>query len=105
MGMRTRLSPRAIADLDSIRDYLLPRSPRGAENVRRAIAKTVALLEHYPRAGPLCTIPGVRVIPVVRYNYLIYHKVITDEVLILHISHAARTGPEREDLSLGLPKR
>lgn len=65
MGVRVRLSPRAIADLDSIRDYLVARSPRGAESVRRAIAETIALLEQFPGAGRESTISGVRVIAVV----------------------------------------
>jgi toxin ParE1/3/4 len=98
MGVTARLSPRAIADLDSIRDYLVPRSPRGAENVRRSISETIALLEHYPRAGHESTISGVRVIAVVRYDYLIYHKVGIDEVVILHIRHAARRGPAAGDM-------
>jgi toxin ParE1/3/4 len=96
--MKARLSPRAISDLESIRDYLVPRSPRGAENVRRAIAETIALLEQFPRAGRDSTILGVRVIPVVRYGYLIYHKVGTDEVAILHIRHAARREPEANEV-------
>lgn len=98
MGLKTRLSPRAISDLDSIREFLVPRSPRGAKSVRPAIAETIALLEKFPRAGRESTIPGVRVIPVVRYDYLIYHKVGTDEVVILHIRHGARRGPEAGEL-------
>jgi toxin ParE1/3/4 len=96
--MKTRLSPRAIADLDSIRDYLVPRSPRGAESVRRAITETIALLEQFPGAGRESTISGVRVIAVVHYDYLIYYKAGTDEVVILHIRHAARMTPEASEL-------
>ncbi len=96
--MRARLSPRAISDLDSIREYLVPLSPRGAESVRRAIAETVALLKHYPRVGRESTIPGLRVIPVVRYGYLIYYKVGAGEILILHIRHAARQLPEIDEV-------
>ena len=98
MGVRARLSPRAVADLDSIRDYLLPWSQRGAENVRRAISETIALLQDFPRAGRESTISGVRVITVVRYDYLIYHKVGADELVVLHIRHAARRAPEEDEL-------
>ena len=73
-------------------------SPRGAENVRRAIVETIALLEQFPGAGRESTISSVRVISVVRYDYLIYHKVGVDEVLILHIRHAARRVPEAHDV-------
>ena len=34
MGLKVRLTPRAIADLDDIRAYLTKRNPRGAERVR-----------------------------------------------------------------------
>jgi toxin ParE1/3/4 len=95
MGMTTRLSPRAIADLDGIREYIVAHSPRGAENVRTAIAETIDLLGQFPGAGRTTTIPGVRVIPVVRYNYLIYDTLMSDDVVILHIRHAARREPER----------
>ena len=96
--MRARFSPRAISDLDSIREYLLPRSPQGAESVRLAIAETVALLEQFPRAGRESTISGVRVVSVVRYGYLIYHRIGTDEVSILHIRHGARKAPVPEEM-------
>ena len=96
--MRARFSPRAISDLDSIREYLLTRSPQGAESVRLAIAETIALLEQFPHVGRESTIANVRVIAVIRYGYLIYHKVSTDEVVILHIRHGARRTPEQEDV-------
>ena len=100
MSLRARFSPRAISDLDSIREYLLPHSPQGAESVRLAIAETIALLEQFPGAGRKSTINGVRVIPVVRYHYLIYHKVGTDDLLILHIRHGARRVPERGEMEV-----
>jgi toxin ParE1/3/4 len=66
--------------------------------VRRAISETITLLEDYPRAGRESTISGVRVIGVVRYGYLIYHKAGEDEVVVLHIRHAARRAPEADEL-------
>ena len=45
--MRLRLSSRALEDIADIRDYLLPRSPQGAENVRRAIIEDFDLLEQF----------------------------------------------------------
>ena len=96
--MRAQFSPRAISDLESIREYLVPRSPQGAESVRLAIAETIALLEQFPRSGRESTISGVRVIRVVRYDYLVYHMARSDDVLILHVRHAARIALERGEL-------
>ncbi len=92
------LSPRALADFDAIRSYLLSRSPQGAESVRLAIADTIDLLAQFPRAGRDTNIEGVRVIPVVRYPYLVYHAVLPAEVVILHIRHSARDAPSPAEL-------
>ena len=96
--MKTRLTPRAYADLESIRGYLITRSPHGAERVRVAIADTVDLLAQFPHCGRDTDINAVRVLPVVRFPYLVYHLVTDDEVLILHIRHAARSPIEPADL-------
>jgi len=92
------LSPRALADLDEIRAYLISKSPQGAESVRSAIADTLDLLARFPGTGHETDIAGVRIIPVVRYRYLVYHAVLADEVVILHIRHGARDAPTRTDL-------
>jgi toxin ParE1/3/4 len=93
------LSERALSDLSEIRDFLLPISPPGAENVRRAIAAAVDLLGEYPNVGRTTDIAGVRVLPVVRYPYLIYYAVRDGEVIILHIRHGARGLPEAGDVA------
>jgi plasmid stabilization system protein ParE len=41
MALRVRLTPRAILDLKEIRAYLVARSPRGADSVRREIDRTI----------------------------------------------------------------
>jgi len=96
--MTARLAPRALADLEAIRTYLVPISPAGAEQVRVAIADTIALLAQFPHCGRDTDIEDVRVLPVVRYPYLVYHLAIDDDVLILHIRHAARAAPGPADL-------
>lgn len=96
--MIVSLSPRALADMTGIRDYLLPLSPMGAESVRAALADTIELLRQFPRAGRETDIAGVRVIPVVRYPYLVYHVVLGEEVVVLHIRHSARDAPRPGDV-------
>jgi plasmid stabilization system protein ParE len=41
--VKVRYSPRAVADLGGIADYLIARSPQGARAVEAAIRTTVAL--------------------------------------------------------------
>jgi toxin ParE1/3/4 len=89
--MKVRYSPRATDDLISIADYLSERSPSGARNVEVALRKTIELLSEFSGGGRMLTQrPSVRVMPLVRYSYLIFYMVRGDEMLILHIRHAAR---------------
>jgi plasmid stabilization system protein ParE len=50
-SLRVVLTPRAFADLTHIRDYLIERSPTGADNVRQAINTTLDHLSDHPRLG------------------------------------------------------
>jgi transposase len=47
MGLKVRLAPRAIADLDAIRAYLTERNKRGAERVRQRIEQAIITLSDF----------------------------------------------------------
>ena len=47
---------------------------------------------------PSTDIPDVRVLPVGRYPYLVYHAIELTEVVIVHVRHGARAAPTRDDL-------
>jgi plasmid stabilization system protein ParE len=94
-----RYSPRALADLGAIADFLVARSPQGARAVERAVYATLALVADFPGCGrALEQRPSVRVIPVTRYPYLIFYTVSDGFVVVLHIRHAARRPVDPEDL-------
>ena len=95
--MRLRLSARALDDIAAIRDYLMPRNPLGAEKVRRTIASDCDLLEQFPNSGRPTDIPDIRVLPIVRYPYLIYHTIIADEIVVVHVRHSSRDAPTGAD--------
>ena len=97
--MKVRYSPRAVADLNGIADYLIERSPQGARAVEAAIRTTVSLVADFPGCGRVVAQrPEVRVIPVTRYPYLIFYTVTGDAVVVLHIRHGAREPAKPEDL-------
>lgn len=97
--MRVRYSPRAIRDLAGIADYLVERSPRGAQSVDHRIRKTVDLIAAYPGSGrTLEQRRGVRVMPVGRYPYLVFYAVGEDEIVILHVRHGARAPINPDDV-------
>ena len=78
--MKVRLTARAEADLEAIRDYLVPRSPQGAERVRQSIEASIDLLGSFPGMGHETDIAYIRMLPVVHYPYLIYHTVASERV-------------------------
>lgn len=62
-------------------------SPRA---VTAYIRSKVQRLEDLPFSAPQTNRPGTRMLPVVRYPYLVFYSVVGDEVVIKHIRHAAR---------------
>lgn len=97
--MKVRYSPRAVRDLAGIADYLVERSPRGAQSVDHGIRKTVDLIAAFPGGGrALEQRPTVRVMPVGRYPYLVFYTIVKEEIVILHVRHGARAPVSPDDL-------
>ena len=96
--MKVRYTPRAAGDLADILSYLDERSPQGAQNVKKALHKAVALIGRHPQIGRNSNVEDTRVFPVGRYPYLIYWSIEAGEVWIVHIRHARRR-PWAEELS------
>jgi len=92
--MKVRFSRRATDDLGEILAALFHQSPQAAGRLLTRIEKIVARLSRFPgMAQELAEREGVRKVPLVRFPYLIFYKVVGDEVVILHIVHGARREP------------
>jgi plasmid stabilization system protein ParE len=93
--VKARFTPRAVADLGEIADYIRQKSPASAIKVRDEIRRTIDLLERFPYSGPRTSVEEVRRIVVHRYPYIVYY--IADaarrEVVIVTIQHGARRQP------------
>jgi toxin ParE1/3/4 len=90
--LKLRYSTRALADLSSITDYLLERSPKGAARVTSAIEAAVENIAAFPSLGRLQSTGGVRKVTLGRHPYDIFY-VLDDtalEVSVLTIRHSAR---------------
>lgn len=92
------LTPRAYDDLARIRDFMVARSPQGADNVRLAINATLEQLRDFPMTGRDRPELGVRSIGVARYSYTIYHRVLDDRVEIVHVRDDRRRPLEPGDV-------
>jgi toxin ParE1/3/4 len=96
--MRLRYSPRALAEMLLIHEYIAERNKSAATAALRQIRSTSELLALYPGLGRETDIPGVRVYPVARYPYMVYHSVHEDEVVILHVRDGRRRRPKEGEL-------
>jgi toxin ParE1/3/4 len=90
--MKVRYSRRALAQLDEIHRYITQFNPSAAIQVVARIEELCQMLGEFPGMGHITEQADVRVLPVVRYPYLIFYTVITsdDEVRILRIRHGRR---------------
>jgi toxin ParE1/3/4 len=93
--MRVRWSETALAEIEDVFSYIHERSPSAAGAVVERIDGLTTLLEEFPLVGHVTDEPGVRVLSVVRYPFLIFHAIDheADEIVILHVRHTAQQRP------------
>ena len=96
--MKLRFTPRAIANLIEIADYILEHNPQAARRVRAAIYESLQNLILFPHVGRRQKAEGVRKLVTRKYPYLVYYTVdeAADEIVILNVKHPARRR-EHED--------
>ncbi|MGA7487972.1 MAG: type II toxin-antitoxin system RelE/ParE family toxin [Xanthobacteraceae bacterium] len=101
--MKVRYSKTALRELDEIFAYIHERNRSAAAAVVDRIERLGSLIGELPFIGHLTDEEGVRMMPVVRYPFLIFYAVNdkADEVVILHVRHAARLRPWEGETSDG----
>ncbi len=90
--MNVRWSETALAEIESIFAYIHERNRTAASAVVKRIEDLIALLAEFPLMGHLADEDGVRVLPVVRYPFLIFYAInqTAQEIVILHVRHGAQ---------------
>jgi len=99
--VRLRWTPKSVAGLEAIQDFIGRSSPRYGALVAARLARAPNVLRTHPdlgRAVPELDRPDVR--ELVRGNYRIVYLRTSELVVTLTVSHAARRFPE-----LDLPVR
>jgi len=96
--VRLRFAPRARTDIADIYHYIFSHNASAATAVVRQIRFTGQLLARYPGLGRNTDIFGVRVFPTAGYPYLVYYRVVADEVVIIHVRDGRRDAPEDKGL-------
>jgi toxin ParE1/3/4 len=95
--MKVEYTRQALADLRKISAdsrALGEFVPAAVESRIRTIVAHIA--EHPEAATPVAERPGMRVVPLIRYPYKIFYRILGDRVRILHIRHTARRSWTRQ---------
>ena len=81
----------ALGDIAAILTWLATHYPMTAPVVAQRIESVVARISAWPfSARPVPDRPGVHAVPIGRYPYVIFYRVATNSIEILHVHHAAR---------------
>jgi len=89
--MKVEYSKRAAADLRKISTDSRAFGDAVAAAVELRIRKIIAHIAARPHgAARVIERPGMHVIPLIRYPYKIFYRVLGDRVRILHIRHSSR---------------
>ena len=88
--MRLRYTLPALADLQSILDYVADRSPQGAARIHTRIRAVTDLLLRHPLAGTVTDDPTIRRMTTTPYPHLIFYEVTDAEIIIHAVRHGAR---------------
>ena len=92
--MKVVLTEEALRNLEEIRSYLANHYPGAAAKVEERIRAVFRRLEDWPEsAQSVADRPGVRKVPLVRYPYGIYYRIVDQTVEVLYIHHSARQEP------------
>ena len=88
--MRLRYTRPALADLQSILDYIALHSPQGAAHVHARIQTVIGLLLSHPRIGAQTDDASIHRINASPYPYLIFYETTGDEIVIHAVRHGSR---------------
>jgi plasmid stabilization system protein ParE len=94
--MKVRWSQTALAQLDDVFLYIYERNRSAALSVTKRVEELAALLGEFPFLGHLTDEAEVRMLPVVRYPFVIFYTIddAAGEVVILHVRHTAQEPPQ-----------
>jgi toxin ParE1/3/4 len=90
--VKIRYTPKALARLDAIYSYIEAHNPRAATAVKARIRRAIDRLARFPYSCRATARPGIRVLPIVRYPYLVFYTVdeAAREVRIPRVRHSAQ---------------
>jgi toxin ParE1/3/4 len=88
--VKLRYTLPALAELDSILNYIAVHSPQGAKRVQARIQAIIDLLLVHPLIGTRTDDPVIRRLTTTPYPYLVFYEVTDAEIIVHAVRHAAR---------------
>jgi plasmid stabilization system protein ParE len=88
--VKLRYTRPALADLESILDYIAAHSPQSARRVQVHLQAVIDLLRVHPRIGRRTDDPLIRRMTAARHPYLVFYEIGEDEIIIHAVRHNAR---------------
>ena len=89
--MKVEFSRRAIDDLRKAAEESRAFGVATAASVESRFREIIEhIAEHAEAAAPVSERPGMRVVPLIRYPYKIFYRILEGRIRILHIRHASR---------------
>jgi toxin ParE1/3/4 len=88
--VKIRYTEPALADLNSVLDYIAEHSPQGAKRVQLRIQSVIELLASHPHNGVRTEDPTIRRLTTLPYPYLVFYEVTENEIIVHAVRHAAR---------------
>jgi len=95
--MNVRWSPTAIADLQSIRDYIAQDNPAAARKVAQRIKEASTRLSSFPLSGRIGRVSGTRELVIPGTSYIAAYIVEGGEVRIAAVLHGKQRWPKAFD--------
>jgi len=77
--------------------FIAKENPTAAGSVVDRTRTTIGRLGQFPHLGQAANENGIRIIQAGRFPYLIFYTVEQNEIVILHVRHAARLRPWDEE--------
>lgn len=92
--MKVRFVGPAYAQLGDILSDLASKNPKAADGLATRVDEIVGRLKKYPLAFQSVEArPGILRVPLTPYPYIVFYRVLADEVEVVAIAHGARKEP------------
>jgi toxin ParE1/3/4 len=95
--VKARYTDSALIEIEGAVSYLLERSRSAAAAFADLLDEAVARVINHPYSAEETEIRGVRRVYIRRFRYSLFYTVDREEIVILHVRHAARRWPWEAD--------